>query len=156
MAAVDTENQQRDLYEHIEAGEFPTSWTLKMQIMPFEDAKAYRFNPFDLTKVWPDGDYPLQEVGRMTLNRNVTDYHAQIEQAAFEPNGVVEHRSTAGRSCTSTGSCRPRRSGAAALPSHRSPCGSGPFSRSRLPGFPGTPAVWPMSFGRRTPTPFWR
>ena len=58
MAAVDTDYHQRDLYEHIETGEFP-SWTLKMQIMPFEDAKTYRFNPFDLTKVWPHGDYPL-------------------------------------------------------------------------------------------------
>ena len=57
--------------------------------MPFEDAKTYRFNPFDLTKVWPHGDYPLHEVGRMTLNRNVEDYHAQIEQAAFEPNNIV-------------------------------------------------------------------
>ena len=57
--------------------------------MPFEDAKTYRFNPFDLTKVWPHGDYPLHEVGKMTLNRNVEDYHAQMEQAAFEPNNVV-------------------------------------------------------------------
>ncbi len=88
MAAVDTDYHQRDLYEHIEAGEYP-SWTLKMQIMPFEDAKTYRFNPFDLTKVWPHGDYPLHEVGRLTLNRNVTDYHAEIEQAAFEPNNIV-------------------------------------------------------------------
>ncbi len=63
MAAVDTDYHQRDLYDHIEAGEFP-SWTLNMQIMPFEDAKTYRFNPFDLTKVWPHGDYPLQEVGQ--------------------------------------------------------------------------------------------
>jgi len=62
---------------------------LKMQIMPFEQAANYRFNPFDLTKVWLHGDYPLHEVGRMTLNRNVTDYHAQIEQAAFEPNNLV-------------------------------------------------------------------
>ncbi len=77
MAAVDTDYHQRDLYEHIEAGQFP-SWTLNMQIMPF-----------DLTKVWPHGDYPLQEVGWMTLNRNVTDYHTQIEQAAFEPNNLV-------------------------------------------------------------------
>ena len=72
----------------IERGEFP-SWTLKMQIMPFEEAKTYRFNPFDLTKVWPHGDYPLIEVGRMTLDRNVTDYHTEIEQAAFEPNNLV-------------------------------------------------------------------
>jgi catalase len=88
MAAVDTDYHQRDLYEHIEAGEFP-SWTLKMQIMPFEAAEAYRFNPFDLTKVWPHDDYPLHEVGRLMLNRNVTDYHTEIEQAAFEPNNVV-------------------------------------------------------------------
>jgi catalase len=60
-----------------------------MQIMPFEDAKTYRFNPFDLTKVWPHGDYPLIEVGRMTLDRNPTDYHTEIEQAAFEPNNLV-------------------------------------------------------------------
>ena len=88
MAAVDTDYHQRDLFEHIEAGEFP-SWTLKMQIMPFEDAKTYRINPFDLTKVWPHADYPLREVGRLTLNRNVVDYHSQIEQAAFEPNNLV-------------------------------------------------------------------
>jgi catalase len=88
MAAADTDYHQRDLYEHIEAGEHP-SWTLKMQIMPFEEAKTYRINPFDLTKVWPHADYPLQEVGRLTLNRNVTDYHTEIEQAAFEPNNLV-------------------------------------------------------------------
>jgi catalase len=88
MAAVDTDYHQRDLWEHLEAGEFP-SWTLKVQIMPFEEAKTYRFNPFDLTKVWPHSDYPLHEVGRLTLNRNVTDYHTEIEQAAFEPNNLV-------------------------------------------------------------------
>jgi catalase len=60
-----------------------------MQIMPFEDAKTYRFNPFDLTKVWPHSDYPLIQVGRLTLDRNPTDYHTEIEQAAFEPNNLV-------------------------------------------------------------------
>jgi catalase len=88
IAGEDADYHQRDLYEHIEAGEFP-SWTLRMQIMPFDEAKTYRFNPFDLTKVWPHGDYPLHEVGRLTLNRNVEDYHAEIEQAAFEPNNLV-------------------------------------------------------------------
>jgi catalase len=63
--------------------------TLYMQIMPFEEAKTYRFNPFDLTKVWPHGDYPLIKVGKMTLNRNVTDFHTEMEQAAFEPNNLV-------------------------------------------------------------------
>jgi catalase len=60
-----------------------------MQVMPFEEARTYRFNPFDLTKVWPHGDYPLIEVGRLTLDRNPTDFHTEIEQAAFEPNNLV-------------------------------------------------------------------
>ncbi len=88
IAGEDADYHQRDLYTSIENGDFP-SWTLKMQIMPEEDAKSYRFNPFDLTKVWPHADYPLQEVGKLTLNRNVEDYHAEMEQAAFEPNNMV-------------------------------------------------------------------
>ena len=66
LAGEDGDYHQRDLYTSIQEGNFP-SWTLHVQIMPFEDAKTYRFNPFDLTKVWPHGDYPLHEVGRMTL-----------------------------------------------------------------------------------------
>ena len=66
MAGVDGDYHVRDLYEAIERGDHP-SWTLHMQIMPFDEAKTYRFNPFDLTKVWPHEDYPLIEVGRMTL-----------------------------------------------------------------------------------------
>ncbi|HNP64191.1 MAG TPA: catalase [Woeseiaceae bacterium] len=88
MAGVDADYHRRDLFESIKNGDFP-SWTLKMQIMPFEDAKSYRFNPFDLTKVWPHKDYPLIEVGRLILNRNPTDFHTEIEQAAFEPSNVV-------------------------------------------------------------------
>jgi catalase len=88
MAAIDTDYHQRDLYEHIDSDDYP-SWTLHVQIMPFDDASNYRFNPFDLTKVWPHGDYPLIEVGRMTLDRNSTDYHTEIEQAAFQPNNLV-------------------------------------------------------------------
>ena len=88
LAGHDADYHQRDLYEAIERGEHP-SWTLKMQVMPFEEARNYRFNPFDLTKVWPHGDYPLIEVGRLTLDRNPTDYHTEIEQAAFEPNNLV-------------------------------------------------------------------
>jgi catalase len=88
LAGADADYHQRDLYTAIGRGDYP-SWTLKMQIMPFEDAKTYRFNPFDLTKVWPHGDYPPIELGRLTLNRNVTDYHTEMEQAAFEPNNLV-------------------------------------------------------------------
>ena len=79
-------------YDAIEAGDFP-SWTLSVQVMPYEDAKTYRFNPFDLTKVWPHSDYPLIKVGTMTLNRNPDNFFAQIEQAAFEPQrGRAGHR----------------------------------------------------------------
>ncbi|HYR16262.1 MAG TPA: catalase [Mycobacterium sp.] len=88
LAGSDADYHQRDLHEAIKRGDHP-SWTLKMQIMAFEDAKSYRFNPFDLTKVWPHDDYPLIEVGKLTLNRNFTDHHTQIEQAAFEPNNQV-------------------------------------------------------------------
>ena len=88
MASIDTDYHIRDLYEHIDSGEFP-SWSLKVQVMPYEDAKNYRFNPFDLTKVWPHGDYPLIDVGTMTLNRNPENYHTDIEVAAFEPSNLV-------------------------------------------------------------------
>ena len=88
IAGQDADYHQRDLYTAIERGDHP-SWTLKVQVMPFEDAKTYRFNPFDLTKVWPHGDYPPVDVGTLTLDRNVTDYHTEIEQAAFQPNNIV-------------------------------------------------------------------
>jgi catalase len=88
LAGADGDYHVRDLYEAIARGDHP-SWTLHMQVMPFADAETYRFNPFDLTKVWPHGDYPLIEVGKLTLDRNPTDNHTEIEQAAFEPNNLV-------------------------------------------------------------------
>jgi catalase len=57
--------------------------------MPFDDAPNYRFNPFDLTTVWPHTDYPLIEVGKLTLDRNPEDFFAEIEQSAFEPSNLV-------------------------------------------------------------------
>lgn len=88
LAGADGDYHRRDLFEAIKRGEYP-SWTLKMQIMPYEEAKTYRFNPFDLTKVWPHADYPLHEVGQLTLDRNPTDFHTEIEQAAFAPSNLV-------------------------------------------------------------------
>ena len=88
LAGADADYHTRDLFDAISKGDCP-SWTLYMQIMPFDDAETYRYNPFDLTKVWPHGDYPLIKVGRLTLNRNPTDHHTEIEQAAFEPNNLV-------------------------------------------------------------------
>lgn len=81
---MNRESNQRDLYENIEAGNFP-KWTLFVQIMREADAATYHLNPFDLTKVWPKGDYPLIEVGEMELNRNPDNYFAEVEQAAFAP-----------------------------------------------------------------------
>ncbi|GAA2242867.1 catalase [Streptomyces ruber] len=88
LAGRDADVHRRDLYEAIERGEHP-SWTVHVQVMPFDDAPDYRFNPFDLTKVWPHGDYPLIEVGRMTLDKNPPDHFVHIEQAAFEPSNMV-------------------------------------------------------------------
>ena len=88
LAGQDTDAHLRDLHDAIARGDHP-SWTLYIQVMPFEDAPDYRFNPFDLTKVWPHSDYPLIEVGRMTLNHNPANYHVHIEQAAFEPSNMV-------------------------------------------------------------------
>ncbi|MEU8550791.1 catalase [Streptomyces roseoverticillatus] len=88
MAAEDADFHRRDLFDAIKGGNAPT-WTMYVQVMPFDDAADYRFNPFDLTKVWPHGDYPLIEVGRMTLDRNPDDFFVHIEQAAFEPSNLV-------------------------------------------------------------------
>ena len=88
MAGENADYHREDLFKNIDKGNFP-SWTLKFQIMPYEDAKTYRYNPFDLTKVWLHEDYPLIEVGKLTLDRNPTDWHTEIEQLAFEPNNMV-------------------------------------------------------------------
>ena len=88
MAGKDADFHRRDLREAIERGDYP-AWTLYVQIMPYEDAKSYRINPFDLTKVWPHSDYPLIKVGRMVLDRNPQNFFAEIEQAAFSPSNFV-------------------------------------------------------------------
>src|SRR5450759_4010409 len=88
LMAVDADYHLRDLYHAIKGGDHP-SWTVRVQVMPFEEAADYRFNPFDLTKVWPHSDYPPITIGKITLNRNAENYFAEIEQAAFEPANFV-------------------------------------------------------------------
>ncbi|MDY7107041.1 MAG: catalase, partial [Planctomycetota bacterium] len=85
---ADRETHQRDLFESIEKGEYP-SWTLYLQVMTQAQAEQFRWNPFDLTKVWPHAEYPLIEVGRLELNRNPENYHAEVEQSAFNPSALV-------------------------------------------------------------------
>jgi catalase len=87
LAGTDPDYAGRDLFEAIEAGQFPR-WKMMIQIMPELDAERLSFNPFDLTKVWPHNEYPLQEVGILELNRNPENYFAEVEQAAFSPANV--------------------------------------------------------------------
>ena len=88
LVGKDRESSQRDLYEAIERGDFPR-WTMYVQIMPEADAVKVPYHPFDLTKVWPKGDYPLIEVGYFELNKNPENYFADVEQAAFNPAHIV-------------------------------------------------------------------
>ncbi|WP_406498804.1 catalase [Streptomyces sp. NBC_00846] len=88
LAGKDGSSHQTDLLQAIERGVNP-SWTLYVQVMPAAEAADYRFNPFDLTKVWPHADYPLRRVGRLVLDRNPDNVFAEVEQAAFSPNNFV-------------------------------------------------------------------
>jgi catalase len=89
MKGLDADWAQRDLVKAIDDGDFPR-WTLKIQVMTEEQARSYRFNPFDLTKVWSHKDFPLIEVGELELNENPRNYFAEVEQAAFAPAHVVD------------------------------------------------------------------
>ncbi|HXM22622.1 MAG TPA: catalase [Terriglobales bacterium] len=88
MRGIDPDYSQRDLFEAIKKGDFP-KWRVSIQVMPEKEAETYHINPFDLTKVWPHKDYPLIEVGELTLDRNPENYFAEVEQAAFEPRNIV-------------------------------------------------------------------
>jgi len=88
VKSKDPDHATRDLHDAIERGEFP-SWRVEVQIMTPEQAEKYRFDPFDITKVWPHGDVPPMTIGRMVLNRNPTNYFAEVEQSAFSPGNFV-------------------------------------------------------------------
>ena len=88
VIGADRDSQQRDLFGSIERGDYP-KWRFSVQIMPEMDAEKTPYNPFDLTKVWPHGDYPLIDVGVLELNRNPENYFAEVEQSAFAPSNVV-------------------------------------------------------------------
>ncbi len=88
IIAKDRESHQRDLFETIKKGDFP-KWNVKIQVMTEQEAEKTSYNPFDLTKVWPHGEFPLIDVGVLELNRNPENYFAEIEQSAFSPANVV-------------------------------------------------------------------
>ncbi len=89
VIAKDRESHQRDLYMAIERGDYPR-WKLQIQLMTEEQAKTYEINPFDLTKVWYHGDFPLIDVGILELNRNPENFFAEVEQAAFNPMNIID------------------------------------------------------------------
>jgi catalase len=88
LAGENPDAHLQDLHGSIENGDFP-SWTLYVQVMEPADAETYRWNIFDMTKVWPQKDYPLRPVGKLTLNENPSNYFRDIEQAAFSPSNMV-------------------------------------------------------------------
>jgi catalase len=88
MRGIDPDVATRDLFQTIAKGEHP-AWRVEVQIMTPDQAKDYRFDPFDITKIWPHADFPPIEIGRMVLDRNPENYFAEVEQAAFSPNNFV-------------------------------------------------------------------
>ena len=88
MSLKDKDFSTSDLFNSIAKGNFP-SWTWYVQLMPEKDAENYRFYVLDITKVWSHKDYPLHRVGKLTLNRNPENYHAEVEQSAFAPSHLV-------------------------------------------------------------------
>ncbi|MEF9990444.1 MAG: catalase, partial [Christensenellaceae bacterium] len=88
LSATNPDSSASDLFDNIKKGNFP-SWKVYVQIMSKEDAKKYRFDPFDVTKVWYHKDYPLIPLGRMVLNKNPQNFFTEIEQSAFSPSHFV-------------------------------------------------------------------
>ncbi|XP_077452529.1 catalase [Stigmatopora argus] len=87
LASTNPDYAIGDLFNAIADGNFP-SWTFFIQVMTFEEAEKFQFNPFDLTKVWSQKEFPLIPVGKMVLNRNPVNYFAEVEQLAFDPSNM--------------------------------------------------------------------
>jgi catalase len=88
LKATSKDYATEDLFNHIANGG-TASWTFKVQIMPEKDGESYKYDIFDVTKVWPQSDYPLIPVGKLVLNKNPENYFAEVEQAAFAPTNLV-------------------------------------------------------------------
>jgi len=88
LAGEDPDYAQRDLFNAIARKDFP-KWRVCIQVMTPPQAAAFRWNPFDLTKIWPHAEFPLIEAGELELNRNPDNYFAEVEQAALSPANIV-------------------------------------------------------------------
>ncbi len=89
LKGTDPDYAQRDLVDAIERGDSP-KYALKIQVMTLDEAKTFRWNPFDLTKIWPHNDFPLIDVGEIELNEIPANYFQDVEQAAFAPSNLVD------------------------------------------------------------------
>ncbi|WP_431811746.1 catalase [Lysinibacillus sp. FW12] len=88
IAGKDPDFHRRDLWESIERGHFP-EWELGVQLIPVEDEFKFSFDILDATKIWPEEEVPVRILGKMTLNKNVDNFFAETEQAAFHVGHVV-------------------------------------------------------------------
>lgn len=88
IAGKDPDFHRRDLWESIERGYFP-EWELGVQLIPVEDEFKFSFDILDATKIWPEEEIPVRILGKMTLNKNVDNFFAETEQAAFHVGHVV-------------------------------------------------------------------
>lgn len=89
MAGENPDFAQEDLCNAIEEGNFP-KWTMYIQVMTEDQARDFRWNPFDITKVWFQSDFPLIEVGEMELNEVPVNYFAHVEQSVFSPSNLID------------------------------------------------------------------
>ena len=87
ISGADPDYHRRDLYEAIDAGDFP-QWNLGIQVFDEEFAAAQPYDVLDSTKLIPEEDVPVRIIGRLTLNRNVDNFFAETEQVAFLPTNV--------------------------------------------------------------------
>jgi catalase len=90
MCGQDPDYSKRDLWAAIERGE-EIEWTAHIQVMDPQETnpETLGFDPFDVTKVWPRSKFPMQEFGRLVLNKNPENFHRDVEQAAFSPGSMV-------------------------------------------------------------------
>jgi catalase len=167
LAGQDPDYATRDLYNAIAEGDFP-SWTAYIQVMTFEQAEEHEFNPFDVTKTWSHKDFPLIEIGKMVLDRNPSNYFAEVEQIAFNPANMVPgiepspDKMLQGRLFSYSDTQRHRLGGAnyTLLPVNRPYKASQPISNNERDGLmrfddnqADTPNYEPNSFSKRVNLP---
>jgi catalase len=88
LSGTDPDSATRDLFESIAKGDYP-SWTVYAQIIDPSAAENYTTNIFDATKTISQTDFPLIPFGKITLNKNPTNFFAEVEQAAFQPSAII-------------------------------------------------------------------